>query len=53
LGSGGIAPQTSALDGSEWSASRPGLFTPVVTEHVMHFKAGWSGRGGEEKKSRH
>jgi hypothetical protein len=31
LGSGGIAPRilfTSALDGSEWSASRPAHFTP-------------------------
>jgi hypothetical protein len=29
-GSGGIAPRTltSALDGGEWSASRPGSFTP-------------------------
>jgi hypothetical protein len=29
-GSGGIAPHflTSALDGGEWSASRPGRFTP-------------------------
>jgi hypothetical protein len=29
-GSGGIAPQflTSTLDGGEWSASRPGRFTP-------------------------
>jgi hypothetical protein len=30
LGSGGIAPPflTSALDGGDWSASRPGRFTP-------------------------
>jgi hypothetical protein len=29
MGSGGIAPPflTSALDGGEWSASRPGRFT--------------------------
>jgi hypothetical protein len=29
-GSGGIAPRTltSALDGGEWSAPRPGRFTP-------------------------
>jgi hypothetical protein len=30
MGNGGIAPLffTSALDGGEWSASRPGRFTP-------------------------
>jgi hypothetical protein len=28
MGSGGIAPLTLALDGGEWSASRPGHFTP-------------------------
>jgi len=32
LGSGGIAPRIldSAIDGGEWSASRPGRFTPKL-----------------------
>jgi len=40
----------SALDGGEWSASRPSLFTPLVS---VGYEAGGpqgrSGRGGEEK----
>jgi hypothetical protein len=39
-GSGGIAPPilTSALDGGEWSASRPGRITPGI-----HWRRGWVG----------
>jgi hypothetical protein len=50
-GSGGIAPPflTSALDGGEWSASRPCRFTPGT-----HWIGGWVspriGLDGEEKR---
>jgi hypothetical protein len=39
-GSGGVAPPflNSALDGGEWSASRPGHLTPGT-----HRIAGWAG----------
>jgi hypothetical protein len=44
-GSGCIAPQflTSALDGGEWSASRPGRFTPGERAHGTHWIGGWVG----------
>jgi hypothetical protein len=52
----GIALQflTSALYGSEQSASRPGRFIPGVRVPGTHWTGGWvgqsrSGRGGEEK----
>jgi hypothetical protein len=34
---------TSALVGGEWSASRPGRFTPRVTAHGTHWIGGWMG----------
>jgi hypothetical protein len=34
---------TSALDGSEWSASRPGLFTPRERAPGAHWIGGWVG----------
>jgi hypothetical protein len=48
---------TSGLDGGEWSASRPGRFTPGERAPLTHWMGGWvgprgSGRGGEEKNSR-
>jgi hypothetical protein len=33
----------SALDGSEWSASRPGRFTPMETDPGTHWIGGWVG----------
>jgi hypothetical protein len=57
-GSEGIAPlflMTSALDGGEWSVSRPGRFTPeerVLDTHYLESLVGpqsRSGRYGEEK----
>jgi hypothetical protein len=44
-GSGGIAPPflTSALDGGEWSASRPGRFTPKKKVTGGHWIGGWVG----------
>jgi hypothetical protein len=45
---------TSALDGGEWSASRPGRFTPSERAPRTHWIGGWVGpraRGGEEKNS--
>jgi hypothetical protein len=55
-GSGGIAPPflTSALDGGEWSASRPYRFTPGERAPGTHWIGGWLGlsrsaRCGEEK----
>jgi hypothetical protein len=42
-GSGGIAPRillTSALDGDEWSASRPGRFTPKERAPDTHWIGG-------------
>jgi hypothetical protein len=32
---------TSALAGGEWSASRPGRFTPEETAHGIHWTGGW------------
>jgi hypothetical protein len=45
MGSGGIAPQllTSAVDGGEWSASRPCRFTPGEGAHGTHWIGGWVG----------
>jgi hypothetical protein len=34
---------TSALDGGEWSASRPGRFTPRERVPGTHWKGGWEG----------
>jgi hypothetical protein len=48
---------TSALDGGEWSASRPGRFTPRDRAPGIHWIGGWVGpravldTGGEEKNS--
>jgi hypothetical protein len=43
-GSGGIAHSlTSALDGDEWSASRPGRFTPRESDPGTHWIGGWVG----------
>jgi hypothetical protein len=45
-GSGGTAPivlLTSALDGGEWSASRPGRFTPRERAPSTHWIGGWVG----------
>jgi hypothetical protein len=38
-----MAPQflTSALDGGEWSASRPGRFTPGEIATGTHWIEGW------------
>jgi hypothetical protein len=32
---------TSALAGGEWSASRPGRFTPGKRDHGTHWTGGW------------
>jgi hypothetical protein len=44
-GSGDTAPLivTSALDGGEWSASRPGSFTPTEKTLGTHWIGGWVG----------
>jgi hypothetical protein len=34
---------TSALDGVEWSASRPGRFTPKERTPATHWIGGWVG----------
>jgi hypothetical protein len=34
---------TSALDGGEWSASRPGRFTPKERAPGIHWIGGWVG----------
>jgi hypothetical protein len=34
---------TSALDGGEWSASRPGRFTPRERNPGTHWIGGWVG----------
>jgi hypothetical protein len=34
---------TSALDGGEWSASRPGRFNPRKRAPGTHWKGGWMG----------
>jgi len=36
---------TSALDGGEWSASRPGRFTPMESDPGTHWIGGWMGPG--------
>jgi hypothetical protein len=36
-------PLTSALDGGEWSASRPGRFTPRERAPIIHWIGGWAG----------
>jgi hypothetical protein len=35
---------TSALDGGDWSASRPGRFTPRERTPGTHWIGGWVGR---------
>jgi hypothetical protein len=44
-GTGCISPHTltSALDGGEWSASRPGSFTPKARAPFTHWIGGWVG----------
>jgi hypothetical protein len=48
---------TSALDGGEWSASRPGRFTPqgmnpwYLLDRMLGGPQSRSGCGGEEKNS--
>jgi hypothetical protein len=48
---------TSALDGGEWYALRPGCFVPRERTPGSHWIGGWvgpqsgSGRGGEWKNS--
>jgi hypothetical protein len=46
-GSGDIAPQylISAVDKAEWSASRPGRFTPGERAAGTHLKESWMGTG--------
>jgi hypothetical protein len=48
-GSGGIAPPflTPALAGDEWSASRPGRFTPWEGTSGIHWIGSWVGRGAD------
>jgi hypothetical protein len=45
MGSGAIAPSflTSTLDGGEWSASRPGRFTPERKAAGTHCIGAWVG----------
>jgi hypothetical protein len=56
-GSGGIVPQflTSALDGGEWSASRPNCFTPEKRAPGNHWTGNWAslraGLNAVEKKN--
>jgi hypothetical protein len=58
-GTGGIDPRilTPALDGGEWTASRPGRFTPRENSpwYPLDRRLGGtqsrSGRGGEENNS--
>jgi hypothetical protein len=38
-------PLTSALDGGEWSASRPGRFTSRERAPDTHWVGGWVGPG--------
>jgi hypothetical protein len=42
-GSGGIVPQTLALDGCEWSASCTGRFTRRERVPGTHWTGGWVG----------
>jgi hypothetical protein len=43
VGGGGVAQLflTSVLDGGEWSASRPGVFTPREIASGTHWMMGW------------
>jgi hypothetical protein len=52
-GSGGIAPPfvTSALDAGEWSASRPGRFTPGEIALGTHWIGGWVGPRCDKDKN--
>jgi hypothetical protein len=45
MGSESIAPTflTTAVDGGEWSASRPGRFPPRLTALDTHWIGGWVG----------
>lgn len=45
--SGGIGPplNTSALEGSEWTASHPRCFNPVKRAPCTHWTRGWVGLG--------
>jgi hypothetical protein len=45
MGGGGTAALflASALDGGEWSASRPGHFTPWEISSDTHWIGGWVG----------
>jgi hypothetical protein len=45
MGNGGIAPSflTSALDGGEWLASRPGRFSPGEIDPGAHWIGDWVG----------
>jgi hypothetical protein len=36
-----------ALDGGDWSASRPGRFTPEEAAHCSHWIGGWAGSRGD------
>jgi hypothetical protein len=44
MGSGDTAPPfwTSEQDGAEWSASRPGRFTPWERAAGTHWIGGWA-----------
>jgi hypothetical protein len=55
-GSGGIAPVrslTSALDGREWSASRPGRFTPRERAPGTHWIGTRDGLDAVSKRKIH
>jgi hypothetical protein len=44
---------TSALDGGEWSASRPGRALPSVKDPGTHYTGGWVGlRTGLDTEAR-
>jgi hypothetical protein len=42
-GNGGMEPRIVNLDGGEWSASRPGPFTPGKRVPGTHWLRGWVG----------
>jgi hypothetical protein len=52
FGIGGLAPRilTSALDGSEWSASHTGRFIPKEKAPGTHWIGGWVGPRCSGKK---
>jgi len=53
LGSGIIPPLTTALDGGEWSDSRPGCFIPRERAAGTHWIGGWVGpRAGVDAVSK-